>query len=102
MRTIGIMLFNGVEELDAVGPWEVLASWAARLAEDGWQILMFARTTGYVECAKGLVVQATHDWRKFPISMSWFSPAARWQRAALSKFVVSSQYEPAPPVCASE
>ena len=24
-RTIGILLFDGVEELDAVGPWEVLA-----------------------------------------------------------------------------
>ena len=24
-RRIGILLFDGVEELDAVGPWEVLA-----------------------------------------------------------------------------
>lgn len=25
---VGILLFDGVEELDAVGPWEVLAQWA--------------------------------------------------------------------------
>ncbi|MCZ4500939.1 MAG: hypothetical protein JWQ74_3494, partial [Marmoricola sp.] len=25
---IGIFLFDGVEELDAVGPWEVLSHWA--------------------------------------------------------------------------
>ncbi len=26
-RQIGILLFDGVEELDAVGPWEVLSTW---------------------------------------------------------------------------
>ena len=31
-KTIGIVLFDGVEELDAVGPWEVLAAWAIVLA----------------------------------------------------------------------
>jgi hypothetical protein len=28
MRTIGVLLFHDVEELDAVGPWEVLSHWA--------------------------------------------------------------------------
>jgi hypothetical protein len=29
------MLFGGVEELDAVGPWEVLANWTGNWPEDG-------------------------------------------------------------------
>ena len=29
-RHIGLLLFDGVEELDAVGPWEVLAYWTLR------------------------------------------------------------------------
>jgi len=35
VRTIGILLFDGVEELDAVGPWEVLAWWTLHHPEDG-------------------------------------------------------------------
>jgi len=31
-RRIGIALFSDVEELDAVGPWEVLVYWAPRPA----------------------------------------------------------------------
>ena len=34
-RRIGIVLFDGVEELDAVGPWEVLAEWTQAHPEDG-------------------------------------------------------------------
>ena len=32
---IGILLFDDVEELDAVGPWEVLAWWTRAFPEDG-------------------------------------------------------------------
>jgi hypothetical protein len=35
-RQIGIFLFDGVEELDAVGPWEVLSTWTQQHPEDGW------------------------------------------------------------------
>ena len=35
---IGLLLFDGVEELDAVGPWEVLAYWTRHHPEDGWSI----------------------------------------------------------------
>ncbi len=34
-RRIGIVLFDGVEELDAVGPWDVLACWTQQFGEDG-------------------------------------------------------------------
>ena len=34
MRHIGIVLFPDVEELDAVGPWEVLAHWVQTYPED--------------------------------------------------------------------
>ena len=35
-RQIGILLFDGVEELDAIGPWEVLSTWTQQHPEDGW------------------------------------------------------------------
>lgn len=66
MKTIGIMLFDGVEELDAVGPWEVLAYWARNSPEDGWQVVTFGRNAGDVHCAKGLVIRAEHSWASIP------------------------------------
>ncbi|MFJ5995143.1 hypothetical protein [Streptomyces sp. NPDC092370] len=36
MNHIGLLLFDGVEELDAVGPWEVLAYRTQEFPEGGW------------------------------------------------------------------
>lgn len=36
-RHVGIVLVPDVEELDAVGPWEVLASSCTTFPEDRWQ-----------------------------------------------------------------
>jgi transcriptional regulator GlxA family with amidase domain len=54
MATIGIVLFNDVEELDFVGPWEVFRS-AARL--NGDTVILLAENEGLVRCAKGMRVQ---------------------------------------------
>lgn len=35
-RHIGILLFDDMEELDAVGPWEVFAGWTRHFPEDGY------------------------------------------------------------------
>jgi len=53
-RIIGILLFDGVEELDAVGPWEVLAWWTLHHPEDGYEVVTVAETDARVTCAKGL------------------------------------------------
>jgi transcriptional regulator GlxA family with amidase domain len=53
-KTIGILLFDDVEELDAVGPWEVLSFWCRTFAEDGYEVVTMAETLEPVTCAKGL------------------------------------------------
>ncbi len=58
MRTIGILLFDGVEELDAVGPYEVLAYWARHYPDDGWAVSCLSEDGGPVTGAKGLVLGA--------------------------------------------
>ena len=50
-RHIGIVLFNDVEELAAVGPWEVLASWTRGHPEDGFAVFV-ARDGGLVRCPR--------------------------------------------------
>jgi len=66
MGTIGILLFDGLEELDAVGPWEVLAAWTRQWPDDGWSVTTVAQDGGLVRCAKGLVLQAEHSWADAP------------------------------------
>ena len=60
-RQIGLLLFDGVEELDAVGPWEVLAYWTQQHPEDGWARLCLSAGGADVNGAKSLVLGAHHS-----------------------------------------
>lgn len=66
MPSFGIALFDGVEELDWAGPWEVLASWAAWFPADQVQVFTMAPTSEPVRCAKGARVLADHTWDEHP------------------------------------
>src|SRR5215212_7009163 len=57
-RRIGLLLFDGVEELDAVGPWEVLATWTQHHPDDGWEVTCLSPDGGDVTGAKNLVLGA--------------------------------------------
>ena len=61
LRHIGIFLFTDVEELDAIGPWEVLSFWTRTWPEDGWRVVTCSEHGGEVRCAKGLTVRAEHS-----------------------------------------
>jgi transcriptional regulator GlxA family with amidase domain len=63
---IGIVLFDGAEELDAVGPWEVLAAWATGWPADGVELITLAPVEQAVRCAKGLRMVADHTWASAP------------------------------------
>jgi transcriptional regulator GlxA family with amidase domain len=65
-RNVGILVFDGVEELDAVGPWEVLAAWAKFYPDDGYAVSCFSRSGGSVEAAKGLVISAHYSFADAP------------------------------------
>jgi transcriptional regulator GlxA family with amidase domain len=65
-KYIGILLFDGVEELDAVGPWEVLSYWARSHPEDGYAVSCLSRDGGEVDCAKGLTIRAHHSFADAP------------------------------------
>jgi len=65
-KQIGILLFPDVEELDAIGPWEVLSYWTRKYPEDGWQVFCFSADGKPVNCAKGLVVGVHHSMADLP------------------------------------
>lgn len=64
MRRAGILLFDGVEELDAFGPWEVLSFWCQNFPEDGWEVAFCATSGGVVTAAKGAAVIPHELWRE--------------------------------------
>jgi transcriptional regulator GlxA family with amidase domain len=80
---IGILLFDDVEELDAVGPWEVLAEWTLTHPEDGYRVLTFSRDGGPVRCAKGLGVVAQHSYADVPALEVLLYPGGRGTRPHL-------------------
>ena len=65
-KHIGILLFDGAEELDAIGPWEVLSYWVRTHPEDGYSVSCLSKSGGPVRCAKGLIVQAEHSYTNVP------------------------------------
>ncbi|MGI4893732.1 MAG: DJ-1/PfpI family protein [Janthinobacterium lividum] len=83
LRHIGIVLFDGVEELDAVGPWEVLASWTRKHPEDGFSVTCVARDGGLVTCAKGLGIHAEHSFDDAPAFEVLLHPGGRGTRPQL-------------------
>ncbi len=61
MKHIGILFFPDVEELDAIGPWEVLSFWTRTWPDDGWRVFTFSEQGGEVPCANGLFVRVDHS-----------------------------------------
>lgn len=65
-RHVGIIMFDGVEELDAVGPWEVLSHWTQEHPEDGWDAFCMSADGAPVVGAKSLVLGAHHSFSDAP------------------------------------
>lgn len=63
--SFGILLFEGVEELDFVGPWEVAAMWRD-YAGGPQRLTTVSARGGRIECAKGLVVEAADSFESLP------------------------------------
>jgi len=63
-RTIGIVLFPDVEELDFVGPLEALGAMA--FIDRGWQVVTIAEAGGRVRARHGLSVNVDHSFADAP------------------------------------
>lgn len=80
---IGIFLFDGCEELDWAGPWEVLSAWALNWPDDDVQTFTISRGDGPVRCAKGLRVIPDHTWETSPPIGVLVYPGGRGTRAQI-------------------
>ncbi|MDV6013069.1 DJ-1/PfpI family protein [Haloechinothrix sp. LS1_15] len=80
-----IELFDGAEELDWAGPWEVLAAWAALWPDDGATVRTVARTTEPVVCGKGLRVLPDVSWQQAGTPDVLVYPGGRGARRELAE-----------------
>jgi transcriptional regulator GlxA family with amidase domain len=64
-QRFGILLFHGAEELDFVGPWEMLRMWSL-YAGGPPECLLVAQQSAPVACAKGLRVLPDYDFACCP------------------------------------
>ncbi|HEX5247107.1 MAG TPA: DJ-1/PfpI family protein [Gaiellaceae bacterium] len=80
---IAIVLFDGAEELDWAGPWEVFAAWRDGWPDDGIGVFTVASTKEPVVCAKGLRVLADHTWETAPEADVVVWPGGRGTRPML-------------------
>lgn len=60
----GFLLFNNLEELDLVGPWEMINVW--RVYRDGPACLTVSQNGGEIVCAKGLKLVADYSFENCP------------------------------------
>lgn len=63
---IAVFIFEGAEELDFVGPWEVLRAWATMFPDDKVEVFTVAPTAEPIACAQGLRVIADYSWDAAP------------------------------------
>ncbi|OEU86398.1 thiamine biosynthesis protein ThiJ [Streptomyces abyssalis] len=84
MRYIGILLFPDVEELDAIGPWEVLAYWTRVFAGDGWRVFCLSADGEPVTCAKGLTIEPHYSMADAPALDVLLHPGGRGTRPQLT------------------
>jgi transcriptional regulator GlxA family with amidase domain len=65
MTSYGLLIFEGAEELDFAGPWEVFTA-SALLRDQGDRAVLIAERPGPVRCSKGMRVLADHTFDDHP------------------------------------
>ncbi len=61
----GILVFDGVEELDFIGPWELVGQWSRR-ADGPRRCLTVSQRSASITCANGLTVTADTTYAACP------------------------------------
>jgi transcriptional regulator GlxA family with amidase domain len=87
---IAIAVFEGAEELDFAGPWEVLAAWRF-LYPDDLELLMIGEDTTPVTCAKGMRVVPDTSWKELGDIDVLVYPGGRGTRVQLGDETIRSR-----------
>lgn len=95
--TIGMLIFDEVEELDFVGPWEVFAGLYSSTGEG--RVVTISERGGPVRCAKGLRVTADHSFADAPPLDVLLVPGGQGTRREVANPVVIDWIRKVGPGC---
>lgn len=84
---LGILVFDDVEELDFVGPWEMATMWS-KVAEGPSNCLLVAQTLEPVRCAKGMSINPHFSFLDCPPLDYLLVPGGQGTRVEVSNRVL--------------
>jgi transcriptional regulator GlxA family with amidase domain len=87
MTTYGLLIFDGAEELDFAGPWEVFTA-SAMVRDQGDYAVLIAERPGPVRCGKGMRVLADNTFDDHPPLDVLLVPGGMGTRREVSNPVV--------------
>jgi transcriptional regulator GlxA family with amidase domain len=87
MTTYGLLIFDGAEELDFAGPWEVFTT-SAMVRDQGDRVVLIAERPGPARCSKGMRVLADHALDDHPPLDVLLVPGGMGTRREVSNQVV--------------
>jgi transcriptional regulator GlxA family with amidase domain len=87
---IAIAVFEGAEELDFVGPWEVLTAWR-HLHPDEVDVVLVGDGTTPVTCAKGMCVVPETTWAELGVIDVLVYPGGFGTRALLGDATIRTR-----------
>jgi transcriptional regulator GlxA family with amidase domain len=88
MTTYGLLIFDGAEELDFTGPWEVFTV-SASLREDSDSVLLISERSDPVRCSKGMRVLPDHTLDNHPPLDVLLVPGGMGTRREVSNPVIT-------------
>jgi putative intracellular protease/amidase len=83
----GVLVFNQVEELDFVGPWEMLTMWS-KVADGPNTCLIVGQSLEPIACAKGLSINPHVSFVNCPALDSLLVPGGQGTRQEVSNPVL--------------
>ena len=96
---IGFLMFDGLEELDMVGPWEVFTMAAKARPELGIDCVTISPDGGTVRCAKGMRVVADHGFADAPALDILVVPGGQGTRREVNNPALLGWIEAVAPGC---
>jgi transcriptional regulator GlxA family with amidase domain len=87
VTTYGLLIFDGAEELDFAGPWEVFTA-SSMLRDDADTAVLIAERTGPVRCNKGMRVLPDHMLDDHPALDVLLVPGGQGTRREVSNPVL--------------
>lgn len=80
---IGFLLYNTVQAMDFIGPWEVLAFWKEVLKAP-IELLLISEHGDFVHCDNDIIVKAHYNFGQTPALDYLFLPGGRGRRVEVN------------------